>query len=290
MGLFNFFAESRTLYYPGEVLFEKYKEHFELYQEIFMKLGMKFNILNNYLSCGLEVLEAGYEGEARKLARRNFEIFKNAEVKEIITTSPECYKMFVQDYPEILFDWDIKVLNVWDMIIGGLEKKPRLIKNKAFEIVTFHDNCYLGRGCWTFNAPRRILELIGYEVKEMEDFRENSLCCGSCGGLSRVNSELASKMARERLLQAKRIGVKKMVVLGFDNYNFLKKNIEDTGIEVLELSEVLGHALGIKEVQEEADEIIAGEDKIIEEVKANTRLREEINEEEPEFIEEDDKW
>ena len=193
MGLFDFFAGSSTLYFPGCVLFKKYKEHFELYQKILMKIGVKFSIFDNYVCCGIEALEAGYESEARKLARQNFEIFKNSEIKEVVTTSPECYYMFLKKYPEFLFDWNIGVENVWNLIAEKLEAKPRLIKKKAFEVVTFHDNCYLGRGCWIFSAPRQILELLGYQIREMEDFRENSLCCGSCGGLSRANPELAKK-------------------------------------------------------------------------------------------------
>lgn len=281
MGLFDWFAGSSTLYYPGCVLFKKYKEHFELYQEVLMKMGIRFNILDEYVCCGIEALEAGYDAESRKLARRNFEILRNAEVREIITTSPECYKMFVYDYPEILFDWDIKVLNIWDLIVESLEKKSWLIKNKAYETITFHDNCYLGRGCWIFSAPRRILELLGYEIKEMEDFRENSLCCGSCGGLSRVNSELSGKMAKERLLQAKRIGVKKMIVVGFDNYDLLKKNIGDTGIRILELSEVLGNAFDIKKI--EGEEVVERGDEIFSEVRTNQR-------DESDSFDEEDKW
>ena len=264
MGLFDLFAGTNTLYYPGCTLFEKHKEHFELYQRVLIKLGLKFNIFNEYICCGIELLEAGYESEARKVARRNFEILKSTEVKEIITTSPECYKMFVYNYPELLFDWDIKVLNIWNIIAEKLEEKPRLIKHKPFEIATFHDNCYLGRSCWIFNTPRKILELIGYQIKEMEDSRENSLCCGSCGGLSRTNPHLANRMAKERLLQAKRTGVKKMIVVGFDNYDILKRNSAESGVEVLELSEVLGDALGIKKIQKE--EAIEGEEELLEAV------------------------
>ena len=157
------------------------------------------------------------------------------------------------------------------------------------DFVTFHDNCYLGRYCGIYNAPRKILELIGYEVKEMDNSKENSFCCGSCGGLIFSNPDLANKIAKERVLHAKRIGVKKMVVVGFENYDLLKKNIGNSGVEILEFSDVLASALGIgvdkfdDEPIEEEEKILdvneASEKKVLAETKANMRLREELKDE-----------
>jgi len=285
MGILDVFRTRDVLYFPGCVCFHRYKERFELYQEIFSKLGVKFRVFDEYTCCGLEALEAGYESHARRLARKNLQLFQDGGVSEIITTSPNCLKMFLYEYPEFLPDWDIEVVNVWKLLIDRLESKHRLIKNKAMETVTFHDSCYLGRGCGIYDEPRKILELIGYEVKEMDNFREDSFCCGSCGGLVVVNPKLAGKVARERVLQAKRIGVKKMIVCGFENYDLMKRNCSGTGVEVLELSEVLGLALGIEveeSVKEEyidgEDEVLDGEDRIVSEAKANVRLQEELKE------------
>ena len=49
------------------------------------------------------------------------------------------------------------------------------------EVVTYHDSCYLGRNCGIYEVPRNILKLIGYQIKEMDNSKENSFCCGSCG-------------------------------------------------------------------------------------------------------------
>jgi Fe-S oxidoreductase len=153
-----------------------------------------------------------------------------------------------------------------------LQNKHKLIKYKAMEIVGFHDSCYLGRYCGIYDEPRKILELVGYEVRELPDSRENSLCCGSCGGLPFFNPQLASRLAKERILQAKRLGIRKLIVCSFENYDLLKNN-SDGSVEILELSEVLALALGIK-VKEEV-----GEGQILEEAKANIELAEELKEE-----------
>ena len=262
MGIFSIFGRSSTVYFPGCILYYKYRENFDLYQEIFSKLGINFKVLDKQICSGLEPWEAGYEAESRKLARKNFDIFNEEGIKSIITTSPGCYKMFMQNYPEFLPYWDIEVKNLWKLILEKLMDRAYLVKNKIREVVTYHDPCYLGRYCEVYEEPRKILELIGYETEEMDNSKEDSFCCGSCGGLPRISPLLANKIAKERILQARRIGVKKMIVIGFENYDLLKDNIGDTGVEVFEISEVLANSLGIKKI-DRLEEQIEGEEMIL---------------------------
>lgn len=265
MGFFGF-GKVEILYFKGCSCI-KYPENFELYKKILTKLGIKFRVIEEQICCGIHALEAGYEQEARKLARRNFEIFKENDIKRIITSSPECYKAFSEDYPNFLPDWDIYIDNFWEIILERLKEKPRLIRNKAMELITFHDSCYLGRYCKVYDTPHKILQLIGYEVQEMDNSREESFCCGSCGGLPISNPELANKIAKERILQAKRIGVKKIIVASLENYDLLRKNTGNSGVEIIELSDALARAFGIKksEIEEEA---VTGEEKILSEKEA----------------------
>ncbi|MEK6859409.1 MAG: (Fe-S)-binding protein [Nanoarchaeota archaeon] len=258
MGLFSIFRKSNVLYYPGCHTFFKNKEHFDIYQKVFSRLGIDFRLIDKKICCGLPALEAGYDAEARKIARRNFEILKEEQITSIITNSPCCYKMFLYDYPEILPDWNIQPKNIWIMMLIKLENNPGLIKNKADESVCFQDSCYLGRYCEIYGEPRKILELIGYDVKEMFNSKSESMCCGSCGGLPITNPSLADEIAKEKLLQAKRTGVKKIIVCSLEEYELLKKNSPGTGIEVLELGEAIAIALGVHARKEQED---TGEEK-----------------------------
>ncbi len=246
MGIFSIFKGNKTAYFPGCSCYFNHKDNFELYKKILSRLGIDFKVVDKKLCCGLPALEAGYDSETRKIARRNFEVFSEEGINTIITSDPGCYKMFSLDYPKILPDWNIKVDNIWKLILEKLEFRPGLIKTKAIGTVTYQDSCYLGRYLDIYDEPRKILELIGYEVKEMFDSKSTSICCGSCGGLMFTNPELADEIAKERILQAKRIGVKRIIVSSLAEYELLKRNCKESGLEVFEMSQILAIALGIK--------------------------------------------
>jgi|SRR3989344_4673037 len=263
MGFLDLFSKQKALFFPECTTFYKNKEGFKAYQEIFKKLGINYFLLDEHLCSGIEILQAGYEQEARKQARKVFDLFQEKGVDAIITTDPKSYKVFTQDYKEFLPDWNIKVVNIWELILERLRKKHQLIKNRPVETITFHDSCHLGRYCKIYEEPRQILQAIGYQIEEMDNAKEDAFCSGGCGNLPFTNPPLANKIARERVLQAKRIGVKKMVVTSFDSYNLLRKNAKNTGVEIVELSYVLAHALdipiGLEESVDEEENVLLEE-------------------------------
>lgn len=286
MGLFSIFKKSNTLYFPGCITYYKYKDSFENYKNIFNKLGIDFKIIDKKVCCGLPAFEAGYNPEARKLAKRNFEIFKEEEITSIITNSPCCQKFFLQDYPNLLPDWNIETKNIWRIILSKLESKPGLVKHKRSGSVVYHDSCYLGRYCEIYEDIRKILEIIGYDVKEFFDNKEYSICCGSCGQLPITNPGLADEIAREKILQAKRINAKRIIVSSLKDYDLLKKN-SDNEVEIIEIGEVIAFALGINkkddlfesESEESNEEIIENNEEEFAEKKIDNNVAEEKIEE-----------
>lgn len=254
MGLFSIFRNSKRVYFPGCSTYFKHKEYFELNCRVLDRLGIDYKILNKKICCGLPALELGYDNEARKIARRNFEILKEEGIGEIITADGGCHKMFSQDYNNLIPDWNVKVNSFWALVLERLELKPGLIKNQVMEQVSFQDSCYLGRYFNIYSEPRKIIKMLGYEIIEMLDSRENSICCGSCGQLPFTNPELADRIARERILQAKRMNVKKLITCDIRDYEILKKNAGND-LEVIDLIEVLANALGIKKKVSETEKV-----------------------------------
>lgn len=234
-------SSGNTLYYPGCLTKLVLKDLEEGYRTILQKLGLDAIQLRDLeLCCGSPAYNAGYKSDFLRLAAQNFSVFKDHGVSRIITNCPACYKVFSQDYPQALSDWDVQAAHITTVMAEALEQGRLKIEKKLNERVTYHDPCHLGRHCGAYEEPRAVLRALGFALVEMESSWEEAFCCGGGGGLRANNPELANRIARERAEQAREIGVDTIVTPCPLCRQHLKENSE---LQVLELSEVLSDAL-----------------------------------------------
>ena len=134
MGIFGF-GKGKTLYYPGCLTKGVLKKQFENYKEIFNRLNIDFVMLSDEENCcGLPILNGGYKKDARKLAKKNFDLFKVKGITRILTNCPSCYHTFKEIYPTLVRDWDIEVEHATVAILRALEK--RKIKLAVFYVIS----------------------------------------------------------------------------------------------------------------------------------------------------------
>jgi Fe-S oxidoreductase len=258
MGILSIFkGKGNTLYYPGCLSKFVLKPETENYKKILGKIGIDFLMLPDEMCCGSPVLNAGYEKEARKLARKNLELFKSHDIRRIITNCPACFKTF-REYKEMLPDWDIEVEHITTVILEYLRKKK--FEYKQNYRVAYHDPCHLGRHSGIYDEPREILRRIGFEVVELKNSRENALCCGGGAGLKANNPELANKIAKERIKQAADVGVDKIITTCPLCFSHLEENAD---IDVEEFSYAVADALALKP-QKTCSKEIKKDEKIVE--------------------------
>jgi Fe-S oxidoreductase len=131
--------------------------------------------------CGDPAASTGAKEIFSNLERKNTDLFLNAGVKKILTSSPHCLNAFKNDYAELKNSADSEhYVELLDRLIAKRHLKP--MQNVALK-ATYHDPCYLGRHNGIYDAPRRILASIpGLTLVEMDSNRERSLCCGGGGG------------------------------------------------------------------------------------------------------------
>ena len=127
-------------------------------------------------------------------------------------------------------------------LLDNLIKENRLSFKKADLNVTYHDSCHLGRHCNVYDEPRNVIESVA-DLIEMENNREDGICCGAGGGVKSAYPELAEQMAKSRIEQAKQTGCKTLVT----PCPFCKLNLENEEIEVLDLTEFLVKYGGVDE-------------------------------------------
>ncbi len=188
---------AKTLYYPGCLTKGVLKKEFENYKEIFNRLGVDFVLLpDEEVCCGIPPMSAGYRAEMKKLAQKNFELFKKKKISKIITNCPSCHHAFNSLYPKLVREWDIEVEHATITILNRLKKKK--INQSRDEEVTYHDPCHLGRHEGIYEEPREVIQRLGGKIIEMKKNREEAMCCGGGGGVRSNNPKLAKQIAKLR--------------------------------------------------------------------------------------------
>ena len=155
--------------------------------------------------CGYPLLSAGLS--ATDVIAHNLEAVKASGARTLVTTCPSCYHMWKHSYsPDF-----IQVLHSTEFL-ADLVEAGRVPLRKLEMRVTYHDPCDLGRKSEVYDAPRRLIRAIpGVELVEMEDSRQDAMCCGGGGNLESLDPELSRAIAKRRLEQARDVGAEAII-------------------------------------------------------------------------------
>ena len=201
---------------------------------VLQKAGVDFGILGTRENCcGESIRKTGGEEVFRSLAKENIKTFIDNGVKKILVSSPHCYETFVKEYPEFMVNFEIVHIS---QFLAQLLAEGRLkLSGEYARRVTFHDPCYLGRHNGIFDAPREVLSQVpGLELVEMQDNRENSLCCGGGGGRIWMDTPKGQRFSDLRLEQSEAVGAEVIVT----SCPYCITNLEDSRLSLPEGQEV----------------------------------------------------
>ena len=222
------------LYFRGCTAREKQTNIQKATETLLKFANVDYHILEDEKCCGSVLLRTGFIDEALAQIEKNTEVFKD---ELILTSCAGCYKTLKEDYQ------NLNVIHI-SQLLNQLIKDGKLNLKENDLNVTYHDSCHLGRHCEVFDEPRDVISSISNLV-EMENIRENSLCCGAGGGVKSAYPEIASQMANSRIEQAKETGCSTLIT----PCPFCKLNLENDDMEVLDLTEFLVKYGGIDESQ-----------------------------------------
>lgn len=223
-------------------------------------------VLKQEQCCGHDLYWGHGKFEAYiELAKKNINLFEKAGISTIVTACAECYRTFKVDYPNLFDDFNEKfeVKHIIEYIYDKWKGKEIEFKNQNDSDViipfTYHDPCRLSRFLPKDNniiekvrEIFRFLKKEGYDFREMEHNKENSLCCGVS---SWTNCNERSKALRyKRLLEAKAVGTKMVTSCPKCRIHLdcIKKDYDNiSSVEILDFSEFLVDLIKIIDSNEE---------------------------------------
>ncbi len=169
--------------------------------EILNISGVSYAILGDEEKCtGDPARRAGNEFLFQMLAIQNIEILNAYKIKKIVCTCPHCFNTLKNEYPELGGHYDVVHYSSFleELILSG---KIKLSPDSGQGPVSYHDSCYLGRANGIYEAPRKIIEGLQIEIKEMRRSRKNGLCCGAGGAQMFKEEEKGSIRVNEERIQ-----------------------------------------------------------------------------------------
>ena len=212
------------LYFRGCTAREKLTGIQEATEKLLKLADVDYHVLEDEKCYGSVLLRTGFLKEAQEQIEKNTEILKG---ETVITSCAGCYKTLKDDYD------GLDVIHI-SQLFNQLINEGKLDVSKTDLNVTYHDSCHLGRHCDEFDEPREVINSVANLI-EMENVRENSLCCGAGGGVKSAYPQIASQMGKSRIEQAKETGCETLVT----PCPFCKLNLENDDLEVLDLTEFL---------------------------------------------------
>ena len=219
-----------------------------LIAELLARAEVDFGILyDGERNSGNDVRRVGDEGLFDLLARHNISELESCRFNRILTTDPHSLNALGNEYGALGGHYDVvhHTRLLWELVEAG-----RLDPGAGGgEVVTYHDPCYLGRYNDGFEAPRRLIRRLGYDLRDMGRCRENSYCCGAGGGrIWMDDSGLSQRPSENRIQEALALdGVTRFVVACPKDVAMYRAAVQALGVEdriaVWEIAELLDEAL-----------------------------------------------
>jgi len=244
---FDIPTTGEVLYFTGCTAGLKLPETAISTAKVLKAAGVDFAVLEDEPCCGSVMLRTGMVEEAKKNAEKALDTILKSGAKKILVTCAGCLKTLREDYSERFGLEMPEVLHVIEYLQSLVTSgKLKLKKSDKTQKVSWHDPCHLGRALGVYEEPREVIKAIpGLELVEMNTNREQAMCCGAGGGLRSYDSDLAKKIAADRIRDAETTDAEILATAcPFCEHN-LKDGAESLGskIKVVDILDLLAQRL-----------------------------------------------
>lgn len=191
--------------------------------------------------CGSPLIRTGQLDLIEELASHNIGLLEEIGAKTVIFSCAGCYRTFKKDYPELGYSVPFNVQHTTQFFLDLLRAGKLKVKPLPMS-VTYHDPCHLGRHMRVYKQPRRILQQLQVDLREMPRNMKDAFCCGAGSGVRAAYPEFAQSTAKNRLNEALESQVSVLVsACPFCESNFLEtmREFPELQLAVRDISELL---------------------------------------------------
>jgi Fe-S oxidoreductase len=204
--------ETDVLLWLGEGAYElRYGRTLRALVRLLQAAEIDFAVLGpDERDCGDLARRLGDEATFQRLAADVIATLKTRRFRRIVTADPHAFHVIKNEYPALGGRFEVihhttflaSLLDAGRLRHGAVAARP----------VAYHDPCYLGRYNGELEAPRRLLDAIGVERREMERSGFRSMCCGGGGGAPVTDIPGERRIADIRMEQVKATGAMTVAV------------------------------------------------------------------------------
>jgi len=157
------------------------------------------------ICCGAPLYYAGDTEGFKKTAEKMKGEIEKRKLGKVIAGCPTCIKMMRDVYHEVGVDLDVELVHMTEFL-DALLKERKIRVNKANATATFHDPCILANDIGITEAPREVVKVLGFKVKEPVYSQEYTHCCGGLCGTNIGDCSLTDKVSSMRINELKETG------------------------------------------------------------------------------------
>ncbi|MDH3692874.1 MAG: (Fe-S)-binding protein, partial [Gammaproteobacteria bacterium] len=176
------------------------------------------------------------------LAQRNIATLSKYNFGRIVTCDPHVLHCLKNEYPAMGGRYQVEHHTTF---FARLIREHRLrIRHGTDSSVTYHDPCYLGRYNGEIEAPRFLLQQMGFRVAEMERSGMRSRCCGAGGGAALTDIPGKQRIPDMRMEDVRATGTQ-MVAVACPNCAVMLEGVVQPRPDVKDVAELLVDAVGV---------------------------------------------
>ncbi len=215
-------CKEKAAFYSGCLIDFSYPEMGEAVVRILNKAGIEVVFPERQTCCGAPARYSGAYEVAAQNAQDNIEALLAEDVKYVVSACPTCTVALKEDFIGTFESLGMtgriedatrlaaKAVD-FSTLVKQLVDDRRLTFKEGKELgqFTYHDSCHFKRTLKASQAPRDLLQQIGYQLTEMT---ECDMCCGMGGSYSLKLPEISAPILQRKLANIKATGTPRAIM------------------------------------------------------------------------------